>query len=131
MLAGSVKGRRGLVAGGLTLASFLGTAWAQDAAVDEHVRYVVIVEEAKGHLLTSRASYRLRLQQHIRADVHASHPIQELGYHLYRPVTGVDLALGVAQAPRTATRSGAHECAAMRAGSRRGRPIPPPPLQQP
>jgi hypothetical protein len=35
-----------------------------------------------------------RRGQRVRADVHASHPIQELGYRLWRPVTQVDRDLG-------------------------------------
>jgi hypothetical protein len=91
MLAGRTKHWRGFVAVAC-VACLLGTASAQDPALDEHVRYIVTLEEAKGHLLASRASYRL--DQHVRAGVHASHPIQELGYRLYRPVTAVDPALG-------------------------------------
>jgi hypothetical protein len=91
MLAGSAKHWRGLVAVA-GVACLLGTASAHDLALDEHVQYIVTLEEAKGHFLASRASYRL--DQHVRAGVHASHPIQELGYRLYRPVTAVDPALG-------------------------------------
>jgi hypothetical protein len=60
--------------------------------VDEHADYVAAVEQAKGHLLASREVYRRG--QRVRADVHASHPIQELGYRLWRPVTKVDQDLG-------------------------------------
>lgn len=62
------------------------TAGAGD--VDEQADYVAAVEQAKGHLLASRQVYRRG--QRVRADVHASHPIQELGYRLWRPVTKVD-----------------------------------------
>jgi hypothetical protein len=66
------------------------TAGAGD--VDEQADYVAAVEQAKGHLLASRQVYRRG--QRVRADVHASHPIQELGYRLWRPVTKVDQDLG-------------------------------------
>jgi hypothetical protein len=59
---------------------------------DEQADYVAAVEQAKGHLLASREVYRRG--QSVRADVHASHPIQELGYRLWRPVTKVDPELG-------------------------------------
>lgn len=60
--------------------------------IDEQASYVAAVEQAKGHLLASREVYRR--DQRIRAGVHASHPIQELGYRLWRPVTKVDRDLG-------------------------------------
>jgi hypothetical protein len=60
--------------------------------LDEAVAFVAAVEQAKGHLLASREVYRRG--QRVRADVHASHPIQELGYRLWRPVTKVDPELG-------------------------------------
>jgi hypothetical protein len=65
---------------------------ARADALDEQADYVAAVEQAKGHLLASREVYRRG--QHVRADVHASHPIQELGYRLWRPVTKVDQDLG-------------------------------------
>ena len=58
----------------------------------EHALYVAAVEQAKGHLLASREVYRRG--QRVRTSVHASHPIQELGYRLWRPVTKVDPDLG-------------------------------------
>jgi hypothetical protein len=58
---------------------------------DEHTEYVGWVELAKGHLTASRETYRKG--QRVRADVHAAHPIQELGYRLWRPVTRVDAEL--------------------------------------
>jgi hypothetical protein len=58
---------------------------------NEHTEYVGWVEQAKGHLTASRETYRKG--QRVRADVHASHPIQELGYRLWRPVTLVDAEL--------------------------------------
>ncbi len=64
-----------------------GAVEGEDAAT-----YVAAVEQAKGHLLVSRAVYRRG--QRIRAGVHASHPIQELGYRLWRPVTRLDPDLG-------------------------------------
>jgi hypothetical protein len=54
--------------------------------------YVATMEQAKGHLLVSREVYRRG--EAIRGGVHASHPIQELGYRLWRPVTKVDKELG-------------------------------------
>jgi hypothetical protein len=62
------------------------------ADFDEQARYVADVEQAKGHLTASREVYRRG--QHVRADVHASHPIQELGYRLWRPVSAVEAPLG-------------------------------------
>jgi hypothetical protein len=62
------------------------------ADVDEPARYVADVEQAKGHLAASREVYRRG--QRVRAGVHASHPIQELGYRLWRPVSRVDPDLG-------------------------------------
>jgi hypothetical protein len=61
------------------------------ARADEHTEYVGWVEQAKGHLTASQETYRKG--QRVRADVHASHPIQELGYRLWRPVTRVDAEL--------------------------------------
>jgi hypothetical protein len=60
-------------------------------AADEHIQYVGWVEMAKGHLTASRETYRKG--QRIRADVHGSHPIQELGYRLWRPVAPIDAEL--------------------------------------
>jgi hypothetical protein len=75
----------------LVLASVsVGTVSAED--FDEQADYVAAVEQAKGHLLASRQVYRRG--QRVRAGVHASHPIQELGYRLWRPVTKVDQDLG-------------------------------------
>jgi hypothetical protein len=54
--------------------------------------YVAAIEQAKGHLFASREVYRRG--ERIRTGVHASHPIQELGYRLWRPVTKVDKELG-------------------------------------
>lgn len=67
-----------------------GTVTAQD--VGQHARWAADIEQARGHLLASREAYRRG--QHIRAGVHASHPIQELGYRLWRPVRAVDPDLG-------------------------------------
>jgi hypothetical protein len=92
MLAATTKHRRGVLAAGLTAAVMLAAVSSPADTLDDHVRYVVLIEMAKGHLLASRDSYRLN--QHIRAGVHASHPIQELGYRLWRPVSAVDPALG-------------------------------------
>jgi hypothetical protein len=60
--------------------------------LEDHAQYVAAVEQAKGHLLVSREVYRKG--ERVRAGVHASHPIQELGYRLWRPVTKVDPKLG-------------------------------------
>jgi hypothetical protein len=62
-------------------------------APDDLVAFVADVEQARGHLLASRESYALA-RQHVRAGVHASHPVQELGRRLYAPVQAVDPALG-------------------------------------
>src|SRR5262245_10081698 len=83
--------RSGVLAVVLAAAVMLAVSVRADT-LDEQVRYVVLLEMAKGHLLASRSTYRLN--QHIRAGVHASHPIQELGYRLWRPVAAVDPALG-------------------------------------
>jgi hypothetical protein len=72
------------------IAASAGTISASDFG--EQADYVAAVEQAKGHLLASRLVYRRG--QRVRADVHASHPIQELGYRLWRPVTKVDRELG-------------------------------------
>jgi len=71
-------------------AGSVGTVSVND--FDEQVDYVAAVEQAKGHLLASRQVYRRG--QRVRSGVHASHPIQELGYRLWRPVTKVDPDLG-------------------------------------
>jgi hypothetical protein len=76
--------RLALVAAALVLAA--GVAAGQD--LDEHARWVAALEQARGHLQVSREVYRRG--QHVRAGVHASHPIQELGYRLWRPVAAVD-----------------------------------------
>lgn len=62
------------------------------AELDEAARYVAHVEQAKGHLMASREVYRRG--QAVRAGVHASHPSQELGYRLWRPIGRVDPELG-------------------------------------
>jgi hypothetical protein len=67
-----------------------GTLGAAD--FDEQARWVADVEQTKGHLLASREVYRRG--QHVRAGVHASHPIQELGYRLWRPVSSVERTFG-------------------------------------
>ncbi|HXG15035.1 MAG TPA: hypothetical protein VNK50_02250 [Calidithermus sp.] len=77
---------RGWVAAvGLVLGA-VGAPGAQ--GVDEHARWVGAIEQTRGHLLASREVYRRG--QSVRAGVHASHPIQELGYRLWRPVATVD-----------------------------------------
>jgi hypothetical protein len=76
---------------GLLLSGVIvGTLGAAD--IDERARWVADVEQAKGHLLASREVYRRG--QHVRAGVHAAHPIHELGYRLWRPVSRVDKELG-------------------------------------
>lgn len=92
MRAGRRRPRAGrLLAVALVLATAPTCAGATE--LDEHAQYAADVEQAKGHLLSSREVYRLG--ERVRAGVHASHPIQELGYRLWRPVTTVDPALGV------------------------------------
>jgi hypothetical protein len=72
-----------VVASALGLA---GPVTAQD--LGEHAHWAADIEQARGHLLASREVYRRG--QHVRAGVHAAHPIQELGYRLWRPVAAVD-----------------------------------------
>ena len=74
----------------MAVALAAGSPSADDAT--EHAGYVAAVEQAKGHLLASREVYCRG--QRVRTSVHASHPIQELGYRLWRPVTKVDPNLG-------------------------------------
>jgi hypothetical protein len=85
-------GRRLMILGVLVtaLAIAVGSPSADDS--DAQADYVAAVEQAKGHLLASREVYRRG--QRVRTSVHASHPIQELGYRLWRPVTKVDRDLG-------------------------------------
>lgn len=68
------------------------SAGAAGQDLDEHARWVAGLEQARGHLQVSREVYRRG--QHVRAGVHAAHPIQELGYRLWRPVAAVDRDLG-------------------------------------
>ncbi|MCL6640903.1 MAG: hypothetical protein K6T92_05975 [Candidatus Rokubacteria bacterium] len=79
--------RLALLATALALA---GAVTAQD--LGEYAHWAADVEQARGHLLASREVYRRG--QHVRAGVHAAHPIQELGYRLWRPVSAVDPDLG-------------------------------------
>jgi hypothetical protein len=74
----------------MAVALAVGSASADEST--EHADYVAAIEQAKGHLLASREVYRRG--QRVRTTVHASHPIQELGYRLWRPVTKVDRELG-------------------------------------
>jgi hypothetical protein len=67
------------------------SAVAAGQSLDEHARWVADLDQARGHLQVSREAYRRG--QHVRAGVHASHPIQELGYRLWRPVGPVDADL--------------------------------------
>ncbi|HXH84742.1 MAG TPA: hypothetical protein VNN07_17680 [Candidatus Tectomicrobia bacterium] len=61
-------------------------------SLEDVARYVAYVEQAKGHLLASREVFRRG--QAVRARVHAGHPMQEIGYRLWRPVGRVDAELG-------------------------------------
>lgn len=77
------------------LAFFLATTFpaptAKAATTEDYAWFVADVEEAKGHLLVSQEVHQAG--QRIRAGVHASHPIQELGHRLWGPVKEVDPAL--------------------------------------
>jgi hypothetical protein len=76
----------------LSLAIAAGPLGAAAAEVDDALKYVDAVEQAKGHLLASRQAYRL--SRKARAGVHAAHPNQELGFRLWRPLTKIDPDLG-------------------------------------
>lgn len=80
------------VLGVVLMAVALGVGSPSADKSTEHADYVAAVEQARGHLLASREVYRRG--QRVRTSVHASHPIQELGYRLWRPVTKVDPDLG-------------------------------------
>lgn len=94
MTRSSLLANGGFVAAvGLLLAMLtvsIGVASADE--FDTQADYVAAVDRAKGHLLAAREVYRRR--QQVRAGVHASHPIQELGYRPWRPVAQVDRELG-------------------------------------
>jgi hypothetical protein len=64
--------------------------WAADR--ENQARFVADVEQAKGHLMASREVRALG--EAVRAGVHASHPIQELGQRVFGPIKAADPALG-------------------------------------
>lgn len=66
------------------LGVLMGGAVVAAPSEDQLVRFVTAVEQAKGHLLSSRELYDLGQPE--RASLHSSHPIHELGNRIVGPI---------------------------------------------